>query len=103
MRGDYIKIISDGTQLFIKDTECFLCVEDRYVRPTIDQFNQWIEANIGDVLGKQIIKYESHSQCRKLPIGEIVWEVDLCELTEFYFVYSTISKEVNGDGSIKEL
>lgn len=101
MNGDYIKIMSDGTQLFVKDTECFLSLNDQYVRPTVDQFVELIKRGVDDFYGQQIIEYASHSECRKLPIGTLVWELEWCEMNEFYFIHSSESKQIDRNG--KEL
>lgn len=100
MNGDYIKIVSDGTQLFIKDTECFLYCNGKYIRPTIDQFVDLIKTGYADFLGEHIVgcHFESEGTTRNIPNGTKIWDLEWCELSEFYFKISNESKEIDKNG-----
>lgn len=101
MNGDYIKIMSDGTQLFVKGTECFLSLNGQYVRPTVDQFVELIKRGVDDFLGEHIVgeSIESEGKTRNIPNGTKTWDLEWCELSEFYFVYSSESKQIDREGN----
>ena len=101
MNGYYIKIMSDGSQLFEKDTECFLfdSTTNTYVRPTLKQFNDLVVSDMADFLGLHKCTTENESNVRNTPIGFVFYDVEWCELREFYFVCCYESKIVDRKGT----
>jgi hypothetical protein len=98
--GDYIKIMSDGSQLFIEDTECFLFVDNKYVRPTIDEFCDMVKDDAClDFLGEHIVSPGHESTVRKIPENTRIWDSELCSLSEFYFVYENEPKQLDKNGN----
>lgn len=105
--------MSDGTQCFIKNTECFLSLYPNdpnvYVRPTIDQFIELIKRGMGDFCGEHIVggygddnsAFIKECEVRGIKAGTRIWDLEWCELSEFYFVYSNESKQIDREG--KEL
>lgn len=100
MNGDYIKIISDGTQLFEKDTECFLFDKktNTYIRPTLDQFYDMVLNEPADFIGLHKCDTDHESKVRNIPLGTIFYDLEWCGLDEFYFVHCNESKVVNREG-----
>ena len=111
MNGNYIKIMSDGTQCFIKDTECFLSLypdePNVYVRPTVEQFVKLINLGMGDFRGEHRVgqygmedgHFTEESKIRGVPNGTRIWDLEWCEVREFYFVYSCESKRIDLTGA----
>jgi len=98
MNGDYIRIMSNGSECFVKDTEVFLSLypekPDVYVRPTIQQFNHLIENGMGDFLGKHIVGqygddkdyFVEEHKIRNIEKGTEIWDLEWCGVEEFYFL-----------------
>ena len=109
MNGDYIKIMSDGSQCFVKDTEVFLSLYPEqpnvYIRPTIDEFSALVKRGMGDFLGKHIVGgcgdgevFTKECEIRGIKAGTEIWDLEWCELGEFYFLYESVSYKINKDG-----
>lgn len=99
--------MSNGGQLFITDTECFLSLRDHdyFIRPTIEEFHKLIDLGAADFLGQHIVGGHgeagtNESEVRNIPVGRIIWDVEWCEFTEFYFEYCSESKKIDRDGNI---
>jgi hypothetical protein len=111
MNGDYIRVMSDGSECFVKDTEVFLSLytekPDVYVRPTIQQFNYLIENGMGDFLGKHIVGqygdnkdyFVEEHKIRSIEKGTEIWDLEWCEIGEFYFLYDNQSLTLNRVGT----
>jgi hypothetical protein len=102
--GDFIKIMSDGSELFVEDTECFLSLypsePDVYVRPTIDQFTNLIKGDqMGDFLGEHIIG-EHESRAMSTVAGTRIWDLEWCDLREFYFEVEHAPRRLNRNGEV---
>lgn len=99
--GDYIRIMSDGSECFIEDTECFLSLypDERgvYVRPTLEQFVDLINRGMGDFLGEHIIG-EHEGRVMNTEAGNRIWDLEWCELKEFYFEYENEPMRLNRKG-----
>jgi hypothetical protein len=82
--------MSDGSQLFVKDTECFLFIkeksEETYYRPTIEEFVKMVESEYFDVMGEHIVGEGNESKIRNIPANTKIWDAEWCDTREFYFV-----------------